>query len=1491
MNLHNTYFVFLKKGAWIVSQFLKKGGSISILMLLATVSFGQTTIDRTVACSCINNSAPLGQAQFYEELTISSSINETWYISSVSGLYQSNSPVPPEQQIPFSIGVSGDTMVADGLGNYTLEGIHIEDLGYSIELTNGVDTARLDNILCAYPNATIIGDIGICEGESIEYFVENPDPNYDYQWSISGQGNIVGAVDGSSIEVDWDDDGTGEEFVFVQVTGPNGCGQLVNITVEFEDNIILACNNQVQLAVSADCVLEVVPDDILESMKYDDLSYEITLIDPETGNEIPLGSPASDYLFDTLEISIEHLCSGNSCWGNIVFEDKYVPPLICENDTISCSANDSPEALGFPLPNTAVVTPNGPNTYIVGNFDACGDATLEYEDSELEMACNEDFASEITRTWTLTDFSGSTTSCQEFIRKTRTTVNDVVFPGDWDGVTNPVLLCDGNYPVLPNGNPDPSYTGMPSGGICDHINVSYVDLISEICGATYKVVRKWTVVDECTSQEITNNQLLKIEDNEAPDFNCPSSQTFDIVDDHSCDANVSVAVPTNYYDCSAVSFSAEIVQLDENGNVAGLITDMDLIGGQFIASDRALGEHRITYTALDECGFASSCSFSIYVVDNTPPIAVCDLATTIALDNAGNAIVPVSTFDNGSFDNCSVDRIEVSRGNNPCGASSGFSDHITLCCADANQDVMVTLRVVDMAGNMNTCMVMVSVQDKKAPILECPDNLTIPCTSDYSDLSIFGQATASDNCSVTITETSDIQVNSCGTGTIYRDFTAVDPAGNETVCTQIINLNNNNPFVYSDIIWPADYNTNNCVSPALDPDDLPSIYAYPILSVKPCSDPVFDYDDKVYTNASGACQTIFRTWTVIDQCTDNQFEFTQKLNINDNEKPVFEECSNKTLDGEETANCSYHIEYTKTVSDDCTLEEDLYISYTIDLDNNGGSDITGSSAQLNEALPVGVHAITWRAEDGCNNIETCTELITIIDAKKPTPYCLGGISTVVMPSTGTIAVWASDFDLNSEDNCTEQEDLVFSFSPTQSDQSRTFTCEDLEGLDEKFFELEIYVHDASGNYDFCTSMIRITATTACDTSNTIMIGGAVYTEDLVKMGEVEMYMESLEDLENLNTMTDAEGNYAFANISSMINYTLTPNYEGDYLNGVSTLDIILIQKHILGLEVFDSPYKVIAADVDASESISGADIVQLRKLILGHFDALPNNSSWKFVAEDQEFTDLFNPWPLEENIELLSDDSYMSEDFVSIKVGDVNLSRTMNFSGEEAETRNNKSLTILWEEQMQDGQHQIVFSLDEEQQISGWQLFLEMDHLEGLKDIQSEIFNPSDGMMHMRAEGVAMAFSSAYAQRVSEELFRLNFGPMSPQKIFLHEGQIFNEIYVEKENGEIEVRRVELKRKKENSVSTEMIVYQNQPNPFTDFTEINFMLGQGDYVRLEIRNMDGALLLEKNGFFKKGINQYKVYKNELPLARSEGLLIYTLINSNSQVSNKMVAIK
>ena len=101
-------------------------------------------------------------------------------------------------------------------------------------------------------------------------------------------------------------------------------------------------------------------------------------------------------------------------------------------------------------------------------------------------------------------------------------------------------------------------------------------------------------------------------------------------------------------------------------------------------------------------------------------------------------------------------------------------------------------------------------------------------------------------------------------------------------------------------------------------------------------------------------------------------------------------------------------------------------------------------------------------------------------------------------------------------------------------------------------------------------------------------------------------------------MIDDQGAYMFENLDMHYTYDITPDKKGEMIDGVSTLDLILIQRHILGIEKLSSPYKLIAADVDGNGRITATDLAQLRRHVLGLAQSSGDNS-WVFVPQNYEF--------------------------------------------------------------------------------------------------------------------------------------------------------------------------------------------------------------------------------------------------------------------------------
>ncbi|HRI58828.1 MAG TPA: cohesin domain-containing protein [Saprospiraceae bacterium] len=119
---------------------------------------------------------------------------------------------------------------------------------------------------------------------------------------------------------------------------------------------------------------------------------------------------------------------------------------------------------------------------------------------------------------------------------------------------------------------------------------------------------------------------------------------------------------------------------------------------------------------------------------------------------------------------------------------------------------------------------------------------------------------------------------------------------------------------------------------------------------------------------------------------------------------------------------------------------------------------------------------------------------------------------------------------------------------------------------------------------------------------------------------------------------------------------IVPHKDDNPLNGVSTFDMVLISRHILGIEPLNSPYKIIAADVNKSNSITTFDIVEIRKLILGINQAFTNTTSWRFIRKDFTFPNPANPFatsfPEKDTVFTFEPDERPA--FLAVKSGDVN---------------------------------------------------------------------------------------------------------------------------------------------------------------------------------------------------------------------------------------------
>jgi lysyl endopeptidase len=171
------------------------------------------------------------------------------------------------------------------------------------------------------------------------------------------------------------------------------------------------------------------------------------------------------------------------------------------------------------------------------------------------------------------------------------------------------------------------------------------------------------------------------------------------------------------------------------------------------------------------------------------------------------------------------------------------------------------------------------------------------------------------------------------------------------------------------------------------------------------------------------------------------------------------------------------------------------------------------------------------------------------------------------------------------------------------------------------------------------------------------ISGSVKNEKGTGVANVRVQLIGTGGL-TITTLTDDLGNYSIDNIPLGETYEIGAGKADVYENGLSTLDMIRVQKHILNLETLASPYQIIAADVNNSGTISTLDLIQMRKVIL-NLETKFASPVWLFVPSAKNFQDAKDPFKgLISGAYTISSLSASSLTFnlVGIKFGDINSS-------------------------------------------------------------------------------------------------------------------------------------------------------------------------------------------------------------------------------------------
>ena len=908
----------------------------------------------------------------------------------------------------------------------------------------------------------------------------------------------------------------------------------------------------------------------------------------------------------------------------------------------------------------------------------------------------------------------------------------------------------------------------------------------------------------------------------------------------------------------------------------------------------------------DIVGNFNTCNSSVVITDNTAPICLAPAPVTISCAD-------LPTGEDLEDEEVLQGLFGMVQGIDACNTTliDELDPQVTMQSCGLGT-ILRRFTVEDEAGNVNSCQQLINITTSSSYQIKFPKDVIGDCAEPGADTLVINNL-GCDDFAVNITEQRyDVVQGACFK--IMRTYSVINWCEYDGFSPAVEVPRNAGCYAEGGtqdvwLIREADGDT------FIDADNNPS-NGFPLAGTRGTSCDGF-------SNPAGY-------WTTIDG--NGSWTYLQVIKVIDTAAPAI---SVETPEPFCTApnSCEGSISVDFSLSDGCAAAPPT-LTIALDLNSTGSftTPVALSGTYPNYTvnasnLPIGTHRLRIVADDQCSNSTAETIDVVVADCQAAGLICNDNMAVVLMPQdpgvdadgdgdvdAGAIAVNANIFINSVGEDCSgplrytiHRIDQIENGAdiPFPNHPALVVTCDEIG-----FVPVRIYQWDSAfnptavqpdgtvggPNYTTCDAFLNVQDNDDLCTTATAMgnVSGLFITEGGIPVAGVEVTPR--DDMMDDMMMTETDGLYEF-DLHTEEAYQITPYSPTDYLNGVSTIDIILISKHILGIQPLDSPYKMIAADINRSSTVSTLDLILLRKAILGITTGFANNSSWRYVDAAYIFPNPVNPWeeafPEQIDISMLTHDLF-GADFIAVKVGDVNGNAQANATDEEEGRAPGANYYLRTEERVFESGETIeaIFSAaDLDDEVQGFQMTLQFDpalvevsQIEwGL--IQPEHVNESQldrGLLTIswNADGDDFGLSQSEMTFFGLQLYAVGDGRLS-ESIGITSRLIKAEAYGISD----EVRGIALNFTPAAASSEGFFLEQNRPNPFGDQTIIGFQIPESGQVTLTIYDTNGKVVRQYQQYYAAGYNQLLVDAKDIA---ARGLLYYKLETDQYAATKKMV---
>ncbi len=395
-------------------------------------------------------------------------------------------------------------------------------------------------------------------------------------------------------------------------------------------------------------------------------------------------------------------------------------------------------------------------------------------------------------------------------------------------------------------------------------------------------------------------------------------------------------------------------------------------------------------------------------------------------------------------------------------------------------------------------------------------------------------------------------------------------------------------------------------------------------------------------------------------------------------------------------------------------------------------------------------------------------------------------------------------------------------------------------------------------------------------SDTRIVAGSVLAIDDLNLPAFKVQLQT--DDYTFEKYTNDTDFYAFPSMIASSDITITAQSNQEVMRGVTTLDLLHIQKHILGINTFNSNEKLIAADINNSGSISALDVLELRKIILGINDQFPDDRSWVGIHPSTAL----GPENCENIMIEASIEHSLSNNFMAVKIGDVDQSYQLyNDDHLTSRSEQNAILHATFDETTED--KVISFFLEQDMFVEGVQLSLELgDMSKDIIHVTSGAMLLSDDDYHISKKGnliISKVYDDAHAfgeealfqVHMTKDVFRSNAISLSAE--FRHELYAANTL---------ETISLSLESPTDHALESDTIEdYAIFPNPSTGVISIEG-LDDKAIESIHVTDIQGRVILQKRNIAND--------QNTLDLSTFDRGVYFISIENGQKVHTKRVVL-